>query len=298
MKKIWGLGMVVGTLAAVSLLSARSAAACGACNCNDDRDEPLVVLTRDLPLNFQAPVPVLADSTASLVRRSDSLEIPSRLEPIAGSKGYALLKVEQDLEPNVEYALMSDGKVQQVFTTGASRDETAPTFSRVEVELGTNGGLCSQSVGARLQLRDVSDDSGGTARWVEIEVEIDGVVTTRFSALGFSGIPLGTSEMGCFGQTELPELQAGSSYAMRVRVHDVAGNISDWHDVAFEPTAEEPSGCGPTNAGAGSGSESDATPGSDSSSCAFSPPRGGRGETGLLAALPLLLVGLRRRRQK
>jgi hypothetical protein len=287
--------MVVGALAAVSLLSVRSAAACGACSCNDDRDDPLVVLTGDLPLNFQAPVPVLAGSTASLVRRSDSLEIPSSLAPIAGSKGYALLKVEQDLEPNVEYALMSDGKVQQVFTTGASRDETAPTFSRVEVELGTNGGLCTQSVGARLQLRDVSDDSGGTARWVEIEVEIDGVVTTRFSTLGFSGIALGTSEMGCFGQTELPELKAGSSYAMRVRLHDVAGNVSDWHDLAFEPTAEEPGGCGPSMAGAGAGSGSGTTPGGDSSSCAFSPPRGG---TGLLAALPLLLVGLRRRRQK
>lgn len=231
----------------------RPAAACGACLC-DSGSEPVPIrnLIRDVPLNLSVPVRAASDPEAApfLERVSDGLIVP--VVRTGGDDGYWWLSSEHDLEPNTEYRIVSGGTVVQ-FTTGASPDYQSPSLQGFSVIPGGNGALCEPSVGARLTLLGAAD--GATFNvWVEVQVIVQFGAWTTLRIPYDQNIGLGHSISGCLGATELPELVGGTTYPSRLRLHDAAGNASEWQTFNLEVMAEEPGGCGMPEPTAGTSS--------------------------------------------
>ncbi len=233
----------------------RPAAACGACVC-DDQPRAIINLIRDVPLNLEVPLRAFdaAQAPPRLERVADGMVVPATVTRDPSGAVAWWLKVDQDLEPNTEYRLDAVGQ----FTTGTTRDEQAPTFDEVGASAGGNGGLCDLEAGGQLTLSGANDGNAGFAVWVELEVEVNRGAQRVYTDYQFGSIRLGHSAMGCFGPTELAGISADQDYPGRVRLHDAAGNVSDWKTFVFTPTAEAPGGCGTPSgiagaAGMGSG---------------------------------------------
>ncbi len=239
----------------------RPAAACGACECETE-PHAILNLIRDLPLNLEIPLLAVGNGKAPprLEKVSDGTGVAATVTRVEGGGPYWRLKVARDLEPNTEYRIVGDVAGGQ-FTTGAARDEVAPTLGGIATMPGGNGGLCSSSVGALLTLSD-ADDGASFNVWVELEIDVASTAHVRYLDYQFGSIPLGHSAMGCFGGSELPELTSGSGYPMRARLHDAAGNVGEWQNTILTVQAEEPGGCGmPTPSAGASGSPGSANPG-------------------------------------
>ncbi|MDX2054244.1 MAG: hypothetical protein SFV15_17720 [Polyangiaceae bacterium] len=258
--------------------STSSAFACGACECPTLASSELVSLIRSVPLNLDLALLVHPGelSPPRLERVSDQSVIATA-ELDGASARLWRLKPSADLASNTEYRIMrKDGVVAQ-FTTGTSRDESAPTLQGVSASPGGNAALCSASIGAGLTLVGVADGESNEV-WVELELQLPHGPTNIFSPYVY-GQPLrvGQTAMGCFGTNEVAGLTDAQSFPTRVRVHDAAGHTSEWRTVSVSVAAEKPEGCG-SNApvlaqGGASGSSTDgiSTPDpseGDNASCA------------------------------
>jgi hypothetical protein len=269
--------------------------ACGACVCSEEVPSSIVTLIRDVPVNLQVPLPVLAgESTEPRIERVlDSAEVPSSVTRITGASDYWWLAVQADLEPETEYRIVRKSGVEAQFTTGVARDETAPRFDSVSSTAGGNADLCEASVGAQLAFSGVADpESRSFAVWAELELE-DGPDTVRvFSPYGATAVRVGHSDSRCFGGTDITSLQAGN-YPTRARLRDAAGNASEWQELTLQVAAEEPGGCGMMGGAAGAGGSGfEPRPDAakvESSGCGIgagsSTPGGGWPALGVLAAV-------------
>lgn len=215
--------------------------ACGACLC-DEQGLPILNLIRDLPLNLSIPLSELSEAEAAphLERVADDMIVPATVKHVAG--GAWLLLVDEDLEPNTEYRVVREAGVEAQFTTGTARDTQRPVLGEVTGVPGGNADLCDRSVGGQVKLTG-ADDGATFNVWVELEIDVNGTATILFTDYS-QEIRLGHSAMGCLGRKELPELGDGAGYPARVRLHDAAGNVSDWGTFIFRVVAEEPAGCG------------------------------------------------------
>ncbi|GEM_PF-1643220 len=236
---------LVSGLGAFALLTASAppAFACGACECAQVSE--LVSLVRGVPLNLDL---MLSAHSGELMpprlERVSDQSLIATAERMGAASGLWRLKPTAELAPNTEYRIMRTAGAVSQFTTGTSRDESAPTFEGVSTSPGGNGALCSPSVGAGLTLSGVAD-AGDNPIWVEFEVQLPQGATNIFSNYVYgNSLRLGQTTMGCFGSNELAGITAGQSYSTRVRVHDVAGHASDWRTVFVSMAADVPGGCG------------------------------------------------------
>ena len=311
--RCWATGLALATLAG----SPTTASACGACVCETSEPRNIINLIRGVALNLHVPLPVIepGEDPPELVRVSDGMPVPATVElDDAGSVWW--LKVDEDLQPNTEYRTTG-----AQFMTGTARDAQAPTLGEVTATPGGNGALCDVQVGDQLTLSDANDAGDNFAVWLEVELDVAGTAQRLYLPYEFGPIGLGQSQMSCFGTRELSGIAAGQGYPGRVRLHDAAGNLSDWRSFVLDMAEEAPGGCGtpvvsagaagmpPMNpdpgtaaasgeapngtAAASSGSDAERT--SKGCGCALGAEQRGAGTSAVTLALTLLLAARRRR---
>lgn len=244
---------VVVALMLSTLAAAPPASACGMCSCSEEGPE-LLALIRDLPLNLEVPLPVRNDGETPprLERVTGALAVPATAERAVTGLPFWRLVPARDLEPNTEYRIVGDSGVEAQFTTGSARDEHAPTLASVSASPGGNAGVCGAALGSSIELAG-AEDGPAFAVWVEFEVDVDGLTQHVYRSYAFGALGLGHSELGCFGGSELVGLMDGVTYRARVRLHDAAGNSSEWLPFELPVAAEEPAGCGPAVGSGGAG---------------------------------------------
>ena len=270
MKGVSKFAMGVLALLTVSA-GARRALACGACEC-EEQPLPIVGLIREVPLNLALPLRVLADEGAPRLERvSDGRTVGATVEKDAQAAVW-YLKVDQDLDPGVDYRIVRDSGVEAAFTTGTVRDLGVPTLGEVSSKTGGNAGLCDVETGGLLQISGAHDDNSQFAVWLELELTVRGETVRRYTDYHFGVVTLGRSASGCFGTRELPAIESGQAYPGRVRLHDVADHASDWFSFVLMPGAEAPAGCG-APAGVGGSGGTNSQPDQPPSDNAGSPPQ-------------------------